>query len=397
MALSKNFVIRNGLEVATNLIYADTALNRVGIGTTIPLYHIDTIGDIALTNRLLVGVNTTPTVKVTTGIASVASPGVISGINTSSIRINDSLTESLNTYFSPGTRVVSIGASLINLNLSHLNGVGSTTLNITVSRRVTSGDKDNILVSNGPSVGPEWKRIDDFIAIGVTQSNDNINYNVIFTSNPGDVETKLRVDNNGLTYNPSSNRLGIGTSNPAVSLDVVGNARISGLTTTNSLLVNTSSTLAAANATSLTVTPGDTNLEDVFAEDIEATSFRIGSPPSLTNFQIENYNFYRQSSSFSATVGVAVTVDSYNISASNFKVAEYTFFIQNGANIQSQKVLLMQNGTTAFTEEYAIMYNPNIIVSIGSTISGSTCSVLATPVTGTVGVVTFMFTRSTLR
>jgi hypothetical protein len=397
MALSKNFVIRNGLEVSNDLIYADASLDHVGIGTTTPLYHLDTIGDIALTNRLLVGVNSSPTVKITTGIASAASPGVISGINTSSIRINDTLTESLNTYFSPGTRIVSIGASILNLNVAHLNGIGSTTLNITVSRRVTSGDKDNILVSNGANIGPEWKRIDEFIAIGVTQSNDNINYNVIFTGNPGDIETKLRVDNNGLIYNPSLNRLGIGTSAPSVSLDVVGNTKVSGIVTTNTLLVTTASTLASANATSLTVTPGDTNLEDVFAEDIEATSFRIGSPPSLTDFQIDNYNFYRQSSSFSATVGVAVTVDSYNISASNFKVAEYTFFIQNGANIQAQKVLLMQNGTTAFTEEYAIMYNPNIIVSIGSTISGSTCSLLATPVTGTVGIVTYMFTRNSLR
>jgi hypothetical protein len=37
-AINKNFVIKNGLEVDTNLIIADAYTNKVGIGTTVPQY-----------------------------------------------------------------------------------------------------------------------------------------------------------------------------------------------------------------------------------------------------------------------------------------------------------------------------------------------------------------------
>jgi hypothetical protein len=47
MAINKNFVIRNGLEVATNLIIANDVTNKVGIGTTNPLKELDVRGDVS--------------------------------------------------------------------------------------------------------------------------------------------------------------------------------------------------------------------------------------------------------------------------------------------------------------------------------------------------------------
>jgi hypothetical protein len=40
MAVNKNFVVKNGLEVNTDLIVADVDSNKVGIGTTIPTYQL---------------------------------------------------------------------------------------------------------------------------------------------------------------------------------------------------------------------------------------------------------------------------------------------------------------------------------------------------------------------
>ena len=40
MAINKNFVVKNGIEVNTNLIVADTDSNKVGIGTTVPEYTL---------------------------------------------------------------------------------------------------------------------------------------------------------------------------------------------------------------------------------------------------------------------------------------------------------------------------------------------------------------------
>jgi len=38
MGINKNFVVKNGLEVDTDLIVADSLTNKVGIGTSIAKY-----------------------------------------------------------------------------------------------------------------------------------------------------------------------------------------------------------------------------------------------------------------------------------------------------------------------------------------------------------------------
>ena len=58
MAVNKNFVVKNGLEVATNLIVADSSTNRVGIGSTRPRIDLDVRGSFASTNSYTSGVST---------------------------------------------------------------------------------------------------------------------------------------------------------------------------------------------------------------------------------------------------------------------------------------------------------------------------------------------------
>jgi len=50
MAVNKNFVVKNGLEVDTNLILADATTNKVGIGTTVPAYELHVLGGIGATD-----------------------------------------------------------------------------------------------------------------------------------------------------------------------------------------------------------------------------------------------------------------------------------------------------------------------------------------------------------
>tara|TARA_R110001606_G_C15384913_1_gene650870 strand:- start:1661 stop:2608 length:948 start_codon:yes stop_codon:yes gene_type:complete len=45
MAVNKNFVVKNGIEIAVNLIYGDTDLQKVGIGSTTPRSLLDVHGD----------------------------------------------------------------------------------------------------------------------------------------------------------------------------------------------------------------------------------------------------------------------------------------------------------------------------------------------------------------
>ena len=50
MTVSKNFVVKNGLEVNTDLILADTTKSSVGIATTSPDYTPHVNGGIGATH-----------------------------------------------------------------------------------------------------------------------------------------------------------------------------------------------------------------------------------------------------------------------------------------------------------------------------------------------------------
>ena len=69
MAVNKNFVVKNGLEVNTNLILADVDTNRVGIGTSIADYTLHVNGGIGATNLNVSGVATVTSLTVSNDIS----------------------------------------------------------------------------------------------------------------------------------------------------------------------------------------------------------------------------------------------------------------------------------------------------------------------------------------
>ena len=58
MAVNKNFVVKNGLEVATDVILADSSTKNVGIGSTIPTLTLDVRGGIGATDLQVTGFTT---------------------------------------------------------------------------------------------------------------------------------------------------------------------------------------------------------------------------------------------------------------------------------------------------------------------------------------------------
>ena len=64
MAVNKNFIVKNGIEVKNNLIYADTDLNSVGIGTTIVNHKFHVIGGIGATTTVISGISTVGSLSV---------------------------------------------------------------------------------------------------------------------------------------------------------------------------------------------------------------------------------------------------------------------------------------------------------------------------------------------
>ena len=85
MAVNKNFVVKNGLEVDTNTLFVDSANNRVAIGTTVPTAALDVRGKILSDSQVeswvgkFVGIVTAGAVGVTTMTATDA---VVTGFST---------------------------------------------------------------------------------------------------------------------------------------------------------------------------------------------------------------------------------------------------------------------------------------------------------------------------
>ena len=85
MAVNKNFVVKNGLEVNSDLIVADATTKNVGIGSTIPSYTLEVVGGIGVTNIYSSGITTIKDqLRVGTGgtVLSVLEQGGFVGVGT---------------------------------------------------------------------------------------------------------------------------------------------------------------------------------------------------------------------------------------------------------------------------------------------------------------------------
>ena len=128
------------------------------------------------------------------------------------------------------------------------------------------------------------------------------------------------------------------------------------------------------------------------------TGVSVSGVTSTTSLEVNSrYGVSTGFGTFVASAGVAHTIDTYTISSNNFKTAEYTLHLEETTNSQTEKVLVMQNGTTAFSNEYAVMYNGNLLVSIGATLTAGTVLLQVTPRTGISGLTTYRFTRETMK
>ena len=167
-----------------------------------------------------------------------------------------------------------------------------------------------------------------------------------------------------------SGNIGIGSTQPTAKLDVNGTLNVSGITT-----------LGVTTATD--ITGQQLNISGI----ITAATVNAANKVSVGNHSIETLY-----SAHTASAGIASTIDTFATSAHNF--AEYTIHVTNNSNIQTQKVLVMHDGDDAYSQEYAIMYNPSKIVSISATISGGNVLLQATPETGISGAIVYTMFRS---
>ena len=101
------------------------------------------------------------------------------------------------------------------------------------------------------------------------------------------------------------------------------------------------------------------------------------------------------SGTFTATAGSPSTLNTYAYDSAEL-VFEYTVFIKNGSDYQTQKLLVMRDGTTVDSTQYAVMFSNDLLVQLDATISGSNLLLRATPETGVTGNTTYRIKREVM-
>lgn len=149
MAIQKNFVIKNGLEVDTNLILADAQTNKVGIGTTVPQYTLHVNGGIGATDLYVSGI------------------GTFSTLNADDINLD-------NAFINIGviTSIVSTSGTITSLSGANLNYSGISTLGIITSNQINSQNLkvtgistlNNIILNGYLSIGNTTGTEDQYLA-----------------------------------------------------------------------------------------------------------------------------------------------------------------------------------------------------------------------------------------
>jgi len=123
----------------------------------------------------------------------------------------------------------------------------------------------------------------------------------------------------------------------------------------------------------------------------------INTTNPVTPLQIGSvYGIEALKGTFTSGAGVnTFTVDSFDVE--DFKSAEYTFHLEVLGNVQTQKLLVTHNDNDmAYSAEYGVIYEPQIIASIGATVDAGVCKVQITPNSGIAGLTTYRYNRGTM-
>ena len=83
------------------------------------------------------------------------------------------------------------------------------------------------------------------------------------------------------------------------------------------------------------------------------------------------------SGSFTASAGSAATINTFTGYSANDLVVEYTIYIKNGSDFQSQKLLAMRDGTTIHSTQFAVMFSSSLLVQCDATISSGNILLLS--------------------
>ena len=312
MAVNKNFVVKNGLEVNENLILANADDKRVGIGSTTPTQTLDVKGGIGATDLIVTGFTTL------TKDLQVGTSGSIF-------------------YVDDTNQMVGVGTSAPAYLLDVRSSVstGQTALYVYGDMRLTGDlNLDDITIDDINATDLYVSGLSTFI--GVSTHTGQSFFNDVQVSGAGTVTGDLSVGGNldvtgDITYDEVSGR----------------NLYISGLATIGTLGVQTSLTVTGTGATTTTLDVSGVSTfagigtfgSDVYVDgNLNVTGDIVYDEVSGRNINISGLSTFEGLSYFGSNVGVgttnpAIAADSNNTNILNAGIvtANYIYGDISGA------------------------------------------------------------------
>ena len=264
------------------------------------------------------------------------------------------------------TGILSIGTGTITLDPNENEiKLGNTKL----KRNIHTGDLE-VLDSSNNLKNLRAKR---FNSDGLNEDDGgNVSISGILTA------TSFTGSGAGLTNIPSSQLTG--------ALPAIDGSALTGVTASGTGIVvqEEGSNIGTAG----TINFVGTGVTATFANGIATVTISSSSGGS------SNSGITTATGSFTASPGVAYTANTYGVNT--YVNSEYTLFFQYSTGIQSQKVLVMDDGSTAYSQEYGIMYSNNAVISVGATVKSGNVELWWTPESGVSGIITYSYRRSVL-
>ena len=319
MAVNKNFVVKNGLEVSDDLILANATDNMVGIGTSIPNQTLHVFGGIGATT-LQVGVSTFLGDVSVVGVTTLASGGgivttggdlyVAGDLSVIGDVVYDEVTGRNLNITGVGTILnVVVGSGLSVTGISTLTGPVGMETGLTVAGVTTLASAGGITTTGGDLyVGGDLFVLDDITYDEVTGRNLNITGVAtiaqanITTVNVSSASTFVGVSTftnvwvgGGLTVAGNLDVTGDITYDEVTgrNLNITGVGTVTRLNTTN--LVGTISTITRLNTTDIVSTAGTITTGTI--NQLTNTDF-VGTSATITRLN---------STSFVGTAGTITT------------------------------------------------------------------------------------------
>lgn len=389
MAVQKNFVVKHGLEVNNDLIFADNYDNRVGIGTTNTEEKLHVAGGVRATNFVVSGVGSASVLRSTE--AYVTDAYIVSGIVTT-------ISGTTASYTTGNFATANISAGIFtSFNATDITGVAGTITNFTSTNSTitnisgTAGTITNITGTTGnivnlTSTNQNITGISTIATLSATQTStqfldvtgigtlNNMNCGIASIS-VGEL-VNLYVDNIGFVSTFSANN-GIITSVYAttayINTGIVTSLSVSGISTVSGIKVT--SGIVTANS-------GVATFYGEFYGPLTGTA-------STASFATTAYNLTDAANITTGTINYTRLSGSYNIDITG----NSSYAIVAGVATYAGSAGIATYATTAGIATYATVagvstYAESSGIATYATSSGISSTLISTANVNTSGIIT---------